>query len=199
MMNQCNDSEDLTLNADLLMKNLDITRRTIEALDRSIIGIRQLFFVLLSITIAGASNAAVRVDLQVGLIIIAAVAIFLITLSPLLWDLDVHYHTYLRGAVRTAESIERLLGFNGNARIGVTINLEKIRGGDEKGFLIPGKIYFYPSVLFYVALVTTVVSYVAFIGYDVFYLVGLICMCYTGVIIAGWYIQLRRQFKKTNN
>ncbi|MEM2944626.1 MAG: hypothetical protein QW087_07800 [Methanomassiliicoccales archaeon] len=175
----------------ILMKNLDITRRTVESLDRSIIGIRQLFFVLLSITIAGASNAAARVDIQLGLLLIAGTAIFLIVMAPLLWDLDTHYRIYLREAVRTAETIERELGLDSPPSIGVTTNFERLRMGSKKGFVIPAKIYLYPCIMVYCALLGSVIYYGIQVGADVLYYFGLVSVYVAGIIIIVWHKQIK--------
>jgi len=186
---------------ELLIKNLDITRRTIESYDRSIIKIRQLFFIFLGIVIAGASNASIMADLKIGLIVNIGASIFLIAMAFLFWNLDMRYSSHFRGAVRTALAIERELGFDRPVSIfdhsislGVTTNLERIGKIDQAEFVIPAKMYLYPCVMFYFVLLGSVIYYYVEIGADILYLIGIICAYTTAVNIIDWYNLIKSHF-----
>jgi len=77
---------------DALLKDLDIVRRTIESLDRSMISIRQIYFLALSIIVAGGSAVISALTIvEVGLVV-QAMTIVVFVISWALWWMDMHSH-----------------------------------------------------------------------------------------------------------
>jgi len=97
-------------------KELDIAARRIEALDRSMMTTRQLYFIVLGILVAGLTNVAKDQPILMVLIIAEIGVILLVIISLVLWLMDSHYHAYLRQAVKTCVALEKKIGFKPNSR-----------------------------------------------------------------------------------
>jgi hypothetical protein len=78
--------------SEAILNMLDIAGRRIESLDRSMMTIRQLFYVILGILAAGLTNVGRNMDLD-ALVILVGIGTFITSgLAYLLWRLDSHYH-----------------------------------------------------------------------------------------------------------
>lgn len=172
---------------DALLKDLDIVRRTIESLDRSMISIRQIYFLALSIIIAGGSAVISALTIvEVGLVV-QAMTIVVFVISWALWWMDMHYHRYMRSAVNTALNIEKKLGYNKKNRLGVTTNMEVTRNNSEEGKSIA-------VILYLMAPLICMIGMVAFITYytwiyevmDFVYYTSLISTAALAIILVRW-------------
>jgi hypothetical protein len=128
----------------LLFKELDIASRRIEALDRSMMTIRQLYFVVLGILLAGLTSVVKNLDLAGLVVLVDILTVVVCSIGILLWQLDSHYHQYLREAVWTCQTIEKRLGYNLKNRLGLALNLERWRNDTQSGKIIPAKLYLLP-------------------------------------------------------
>lgn len=172
---------------DALLKDLDIVRRTVESLDRSMISIRQIYFVALSIIVAGGSSVISSLTIvEVGLVIQGLTMVVFI-ISWALWWMDMHYHRYMRSAVNTALNIEKKLGYNKKNRLGVTTNMEVTRNNSEEGKSIA-------VILYLMAPMICMIGMGAFVTYysvitrevDFVYLTSLITITALGLILVRW-------------
>lgn len=140
-------AHEVTSEKEFLFKNLDLCRRTVEAFDRSMIAIRQIFFIALSVIVAGLTNVLRDTDLEASLIMVNIAAYVVVAFSIILWRLDSHYHNYMIEAIRTCKRIEEELGFDEKNGFGVTTNLEKTRDKGKQGKAIVSSLYYLPSIL----------------------------------------------------
>jgi hypothetical protein len=141
------------------LRALDVAGRRVEALDRSMISIRQLYFVVLGILAAGFTSIARDLQLPELLYLMIPLAFIVYIIGFILWQLDSHYHQYLREAIYTCETIERRLGFNKKNRLGLAINLEEWRDNNQSGKIIPAEIYLGPVVLIMLGVFSITIAY----------------------------------------
>lgn len=182
---------------DALLKDLDIVRRTIESLDRSMISIRQIYFLALSIIIAGGSAVISALTIvEVGLVV-QAMTIVVFVISWALWWMDMHYHRYMRSAVNTALNIEKKLGYNKKNRLGVTTNMEVTRNNSEEGKSIA-------VILYLMAPLICMIGMTAFITYytwiyevmDFVYYTSLISTAALAIILVRWSHKINSYLKE---
>lgn len=172
---------------DALLKDLDIVRRTVESLDRSMISIRQIYFVALSIIVAGGSSVISSLTIvEVGLVV-QAMTIVVFVISWALWWMDMHYHRYMRSAVNTALNIEKKLGYNKKNRLGVTTNMEVTRNNSEEGKSIAVILYLMAPMICMIGIGVFVTYYsVITRQVDYVYLSSLITITALGLILVRW-------------
>ncbi|QLH74990.1 MAG: hypothetical protein HPY73_05745 [Methanomassiliicoccales archaeon] len=131
---------------DAMLTMLDVAGRRIEALDRSMMVIRQLFFVVLGILGAGFATIAKELEFESITILLGAGSFIISGIAWVLWRLDNHYHQYLIESVRTSMILEKKLGFNKKNKLGLATNLESYRDHNVSGQLIPATIYLLPTI-----------------------------------------------------
>lgn len=171
---------------DLLVHQLDISRRTVESLDRSMTKIRQLNFIILSIIIAGVINLVREVSLPFGFLALQGTTVLIFIVSMTLWLLDSHYHRYLRISIRTCLAIERRLGFNLNNSYGLTTGLEHIRKNSQGGKRIPFLLYLIMPLTGMVILASFANIYYGIYGADSIYFIGIIAIIGSLLIFISW-------------
>ena len=169
-----------------LMHQLDICRRTVESLDRSMMQIRQLNFIILSIIIAGVINLVREVSLPFGFLALQGTTVLIFIVSMTLWLLDSHYHRYLRTTIKTCMAIERRLGFNLNNSYGLTIGLEHIRKNSQGGKRIPFMLYLIMPLTSMVILASFANIYYGINGTDSIYLIGIFAIIGSLLIFKFW-------------
>jgi hypothetical protein len=178
-------------NPELLMKELDIAGRRIEALDRSMTSIRQLYFVVLGILAAGISPIFRTAQLPDLLQFSVALTFVVLMAGFILWQLDSHYHQYLREAIFTSETIEKKLGFSRKNRLGLTVNLEAWRDDNQSGKIIPAEIYMGPTILMMVGIFSMTVAYGVIYGNDEIYYWSAMGELMLLTLLAAWSLRVR--------
>lgn len=180
----------------ILMQQLDISRRTVESLDRSMIKIRQLNFVILSIIIAGVINLVRGMSVEAGFLILQGTAILMFVVSMTLWLLDSHYHRYLRTAIKTCVNLERRLGFNLKNAYGLTIGMEHVRKNSQGGKSIPAILYMIMPMASMLVMVMFAQAYYRTFGFDDIYMTGILALIGIALIFKLWAERLDSYMKE---
>lgn len=159
---------------ELLIKELDIARRTVESLDRSMVRIRQLYLIVISIIVAGVANLTAGQDIHMIFPVVQLSSILFITFSLILWGMDTHYHEYLRETIQTTcVNLENRLGFTEESGLGTTNNLERRRNNREGGKILPTLLYFTPNLFALIGLSLFTGIWGIQVAIDGLYLTGL--------------------------
>jgi len=130
---------------ELYLKELDISRRTVESLDRSMMTVRQLYFVVVGLLIGSISFMLGKLDLQSLMLAIQGITICILGFSITFWLLDSHYHRYLRSSVHVCTELELALGYRPDSKLALNLSLENTRKKSEEGKVIPLLLYLLPS------------------------------------------------------
>lgn len=166
---------------------LTITGHRIEALDRSMMAIRQLYFVVLGILAAGFTNVIKGLNLEMIIILVDVLTLIVCVLAIILWRLDNHYHQYLYEAVRTSVSLERKLGLNRKNKLGLAQNFERWREESNSGSILPAWLYLLPAFLGYIAIIIIGIYYGTLYGFENgIYQISLTFAIISLLIITSW-------------
>jgi len=180
------ESNEPTFDDSILMHQLDISRRTVESLDRSMTRIRQLNFVILSIIIAGVINLVQGLSVEAGFLILQGTTVLMFIVSMTLWLLDSHYHRYLRSVIKTCVNIERRLGFNLKNAYGMTIGMEHVRKNSQGGKSIPALLYMIMPMTAMLVMVIFAQAYYRSFGFDDVYMTGILALFGIVLIFKLW-------------
>lgn len=176
---------------------LSVAGQRIEALDHSMMTIRQLYFVVLGILAAGFTNVVKDLNLEMTIILVDVLTLIVCGLAIILWQLDSHYHQYLYEAVRTSVNLERRLGLNRKNKLGLAQNLERWREESTSGSIIPANLYLLPAFLGYIAIIILALYYGSQYGAENgVYQISLTFAVVSLFIIGFWIREINRSIQK---
>lgn len=139
-------TQDNSLSTADLISIWNTTRRAVESLDATLIGIRKIYltivglFITLMAGIYGLSSGSIfKLEPPQTTVATILLSIFVVSFTVIFWAMDTHYHGYLRAAAKTAERLEAELFLwsdekESNKRLALTHELAEYR---RQGRIIP--------------------------------------------------------------
>ena len=168
-----------------LLKELDLSRRTIEALDRSMMTARQLYYVVIGLLFGALSLSIGKIDTIFFILALQGISVVVMSFSLTFWLLDRHYHRYLKSAVNSCTNIEKELKLDTKPGLALNIGLEETREKSQEGKIIPLMLYVFPTVIF-MSLSLLVMIYFNINGTNITYYTGLAILMVEAQILQYW-------------